>query len=1469
MTTYTGTTHGDTFATPILAGDTVDGLAGDDTITLVDLSSQTVAVNFDAVAAATATGAAPVTGMLIKNVEHITTLKTGTGDDTYALVMSHNNPFTWFAGTGTDRLNLNFATESSDITVSHSGSDYLITGGSVVHNVELLTITAGSGDDIFENITSGDVVEGGAGNDTIDLVFTGSAAITYNAKSASTSTGVTLSDGTTVKHVEHLRSLITGLGNDTLTISATQGAFEWHANAGTDKLVADYSTVSADINAYVTGGEYYIDTFSSHAFDIERVMITGGSGDDSLSGTNGNDTLNGGAGDDVLDGLKGVSLIDGGADNDTVSLDLSAVNTAIAYSGIDAATATGTTLSDGSSVKNTEHLAALSTGNGDDTLTILATQGKFIWNAGDGNDRLIIDFTGVSANINAYVNTNYFYMDTYSSYAYDIESVSFTGGSGNDTVTGTAHNDTLNGAAGNDVLDAGAGIATIDGGAGSDTLSMDLSATSLDINFDGVTAIGATGIALADGSTIKNIEKIGTLSTGNGNDTLTVLGSAGNFQWNAGDGNDRLVIDFTGTATAVHSYQNTNYYYTDLHGSYAYDIESVSVTGGSGNDTLGGTAGDDTLNGGAGNDYLDGLAGINQIDGGAGSDTVSLDLSTSTADINFNAITATQAAGITLSDGSSIKNVEHIGALSTGSGNDTLTISLAQAQFTWYAGDGNDHLDVDYHTATSGINAYVNGTDYFYIDTFGSYAYAIESVTMTGGSGNDTLTGTTGNDWFEGNGGNDDLDGGDGIDTAAYTRASSAVTVSLATGAVQNTGGAGNDSLINFENLLGSAFNDHLTGNSLANALDGGVGADILAGGAGDDSYYVDNAGDVTTEAAGQGTDTVFASLTWTAGDNIENVTLTGIRNNNATGNGLANTLTGNVGNNILDGGTGDDIMIGGAGNDSYYVDTAGDIVTEGLNAGTDTVFTGLDYILGANVERLGLTGKASVSGTGNELANSLTGNTGDNHLYGQAGNDSILGGEGDDVLDGGKGADIMKGGVGNDVYYVDNGEDAITESSSQGTDTVFSSVNYTLTANVENLLLTGFALNGTGNASANSITGNAYKNVLAGGDGNDIIDGGIGADTMSGGNGNDTYYVENVHDVVSELAAQGTDLVYSSISFSLATAGDTENLTLTGNADLTGTGNALNNIIIANSGSDHLYGGDGNDTLQGGIGNDTIDGGIGADTMKGGVGNDIYYVDNVGDVVTENVGEGTDTVNASVGFTLDHNTENLSLTGTANINGSGNALDNLLIGNSGNNNLFGSSGADTLMGGDGNDTLDGGTGTDTMIGGNGNDAYVCTSTTDVVTENANAGHDIVYAGISWTLGANFEDLDFSGGGNYSGTGNSLDNFITGNVGNNVFNGMAGNDWIDGYWGNDTYIGGTGADTFNFSQGTGHDADVINDFSLSDGDIIRVHDALSFGTDLIITQVGADVKLDFGDGDYVLVLNATDNATFESHIAYL
>jgi len=228
---------------------------------------------------------------------------------------------------------------------------------------------------------------------------------------------------------------------------------------------------------------------------------------------------------------------------------------------------------------------------------------------------------------------------------------------------------------------------------------------------------------------------------------------------------------------------------------------------------------------------------------------------------------------------------------------------------------------------------------------------------------------------------------------------------------------------------------------------------------------------------------------------------------------------------------------------------------------------------------------------------------------------------------------------------------------------------------------------------------------TLQGGGGADTLDGGGGADRLEGGAGADVYIVDDEGDIVIELSGQGADLVRSTVSFTLGA--NVEHLTLLGSQAIDGTGNNLANKITGNQASNVLTGGAGADTLSGEAGADTLDGGTGADRMEGGLGHDRYYVDNAGDVIVELAGAGTDSVYASVSFTLADNVERLYLEGSSALNGTGNELANIVTGNSGANRLSGLAGNDTLNGGGGADTLQGGTGADVLSGGAGADQFL------------------------------------------------------------------------------------------------------------------------------------------------------------------
>lgn len=293
------------------------------------------------------------------------------------------------------------------------------------------------------------------------------------------------------------------------------------------------------------------------------------------------------------------------------------------------------------------------------------------------------------------------------------------------------------------------------------------------------------------------------------------------------------------------------------------------------------------------------------------------------------------------------------------------------------------------------------------------------------------------------------------------------------------------------------------------------VTRDILFGSGheGNDRWTVKSAADRVTELAGEGTDTVAASIDYILGPNVENLVLAGnaragtgnALDNSLFGNARDNSLTGLDGDDRLDGRGGADTMIGGAGDDTYFVDNASDQVIETDDGGSDRVYARVDYAAPDHVETLVLTG-AATSATGNGADDKLFGNRLANFLYGN---------DGDDRLDGRAGADIMSGGAGDDIYFVDDQGDLVVEAAGGGSDRVFAQVDYALPDDVERLYLRQDALTGTGNALANAIVGTAGNNrlsglagndTLVGGGGDDILNGGLGRDTLTGGAGADQF---------------------------------------------------------------------------------------------------------------------------------------------------------------------------------------------------------------------------------------------------------------------------------------------------------------------------------------------------------------------------
>ncbi len=782
-------------------------------------------------------------------------------------------------------------------------------------------------------------------------------------------------------------------------------------------------------------------------------------------------------------------------------------------------------------VTGTRYLDYTFTG-GNDNYYVRSRSGDDNITTGNGNDTIYSG--GNYDTVHAGGGDDYVFLDDHDDMGW--------GGDGNDTIYGSYGADTIYGDAGNDFLSGDRQNDLVHGGDGDDTV-MGMDGDDLvygDAGSDYVT--GDVGDDTLDGGT-----GVDTMVGGINDDLYTVDNSADVVIEVDREGADTVqawanyvLPDFVETLVLLGT--------ANLSGTGS--AQSNILIGNSGNNVLSGLDGADKLSGNEGNDTLLGGEGADTLDGGPGTDS-----------------------------------------LVGGNGNDTYIISDGNDIVTELAGQGIDiaQASVNYtlaanvetlvQTGTANLTGTGNALDNTLIGNTGNNVLnggdgndtldgGLGNDTIDGGDGNDSLSGSDGNDSLLGGAGNDTLDGGTGTDTMSGGAGNDIYIVDATADVVTEGAAMGTDIVRssasyalgdNIETLVligagdlwgtGNALDNTLTGNSGANtlnggdgndSLDGGAGSDSLVGGAGNDLYVVDSASDIIVELAGQGTDTVKSTVSYTLSDNIETLMLQGTADLSGTGNALANSLIGNSGNNLLsggdgndslDGGTGADTMVGGAGNDVFTVDNAGDVVSEAAGGGTDIVRASISYSLGDNVETLQLTGSDTLSGVGNGLDNMMTGNIGNNLLSGGLGNDT---------LDGGAGGDTLVGGAGNDTYYVDAAGDVVVEQAGEGTDIVRAAVSYALTDNVENLTLTGTAdIAGYGNLLANILLGNTGNNLLDGGagadslsgsDGNDTLIGGAGDDALDGGNGADSFVfaAAGAANGVDKIAnfVHGTDLL-------------------------------------------------------------------------------------------------------------------------------------------------------------------------------------------------------------------------------------------------------------------------------------------------------------------------------------------------------
>ena len=736
-----------------------------------------------------------------------------------------------------------------------------------------------------------------------------------------------------------------------------------------------------------------------------------------------------------------------------------------------------------------------------------------------------------------------------------------------------------------------------------------------------------------------------------------------------------------------------------------------TLNGGGGNDQIYGETGNDALNGGSGDDWLSGGLGDDTLDGGAGLLDVAYYYDGVTSGVTVNlTLTTPQDTG--------------------GAGTDTL-VNIEGLYGTAYA---------DTLTGDGGANTLTGsgGDD-----------------TLDGGAGNDSLSGGAGDDFLHGGAGDDLLIGGDGVDTLSYGDAGSGVVIDLSKPYAQDTGGAGVDSVQEVENLIGSDFNDVLTGDGGANRLRGGLGDDVLDGGAGlqDTADYSDATAAVkvnlslTTQqnTGGAGADTL---------SNVENL----------TGSDFNDTLSGNGGDNALIGGAGSDTLRGGAGNDRLdggagAGDTA-DYADAGAGVTVDLSLAGAQNTGGAGVDTL-----VEIENlTGSAFGDILSGSAAINTIVGGAGNDTINAGAGNDTVRGGAGDDSMNGAAGVDTASYSDATAAVTVSLA-----VLAAQN-TGGSGVDALI--GFE-NLTGSNFGDTLTGDGLANVLTGNGGADTIKGGAGDDTVLGGAGDDAMD-----------GAAGVDTV----SYSDATAGVKVNLSLSAAQNTVGAG------LDTLAGFENLTGSKFNDNLTGDAGANVLSGGLGNDVLNGGTGG----------VDTASYADATAAVSVSLAIVGQQNTVGAGLDTLTNIdNLTGSKFSDTLTGDGAANTLAGGAGNDTLSGGLGNDVLRGGAGNDVMDGGAGGSDTVdyADATAGVTVSLAVSAAQATGGGGADTI-TNMENL----------VGSNFNDTLTGSTAANTIGGGGGRDTMTGGGGNDRFrlfaVSDTGADAAT--------SDVITDFNTGD-----------------------------------------------------
>ncbi|MDY0328369.1 MAG: hypothetical protein RBR07_08990, partial [Arcobacteraceae bacterium] len=1327
------------------------------------------------------------------------------------------------------------------------------------------TLKGGAGDDTLSGGAGTNYLDGGAGVNTVDYSLISNDVVVDLSKISQQE--VYINGATTVKEtLINIQNVNGGTGNDTITGSLDDnslfgglGSDTIVGSGGDDILdggdgidVASYASATEDLNIdlgvsgtpVAIGTGYGNDTFIS----IEGAI--GGSGDDTITGTNSSNVLIGGAGDDTLlpngnDGINELDEIDGGIGTDFVSFDFGDSTSVILDLADGGIQNTGKGRVQIVNVENVEggsgadRLYGNSSDNvieggiGDDTLF-----GRGGNNTLDGGaDTDTADYSGVDSVNGIITNLNLL-----------TEQVQNNGYLGRDTlisiehIIGTNNTDIIQGNSTRAdvdtmVFELGGGNDTIYAGSGANLI---YTARIASDNNDNNTVYSGTGNDTVYGS--NGADKFIVTSANDGQDTFYGRDGINTIDYSAITDTD---TDESTGGIVVTLNGSTNVAVTLKNGGDTNIISNVQhIVGTANSDTITGDTNNNILDGGAGDDTIFGIFGTNTLYGGAGNDSIT--------------------------GGTAVDTIYG------GDGDDTIFSSTGND--TIYGGDGLDTMDfsgrsgtkVFVNLAQNQVQVDTNSNGEFDLDDEKDVLYGISRV--VGSTGNDTLYGDTLDNILEGNaginslygaGGDDTLIGGTGTDIAYYTPAGSSVYVDMTQEyQVVRDGDSGRDKLTNIDYIYGSDFGDTFLGNGDNNTFLGSVGndtfysstgtnvhnggadsdlfiitskdhgEDTLIGGLGSDTVDFSQVSGLTTkglEITLNGNETVQATLNDVNSHkltSIENITGT-IYNDTITGDHNTNIIRGFAGDNTLIGGAGDDTLIGGTGTDVASYETS----DSGINVDlTQVNFQVLDD---------GLGGRDKLDGI-----DTIIGSDYADTFKGSIGSDTFIGGSGDDWFIGSAGDDYFEGGTtsSDTVDYSDAITDLVVDindgskyiNAQYGTDT-FLNINGIVGGSGDDTLI--------GNSGRNTLVGGSGDDTLLGYGGDDYIDGGSGSDFVS--------FAYTAKDIELDLA--------------ITDAQDTNDGMLT-----------IKNIqnIAGGAGSDTIYGNNDNNILSGGYGNDTLSGRGGNNTLIGGLngfeltlgaiivgtvysfaieGQTISYTAQGGDTkadvlealedtfkangiitnsyivndgeklyIETNDGSGTLALSNITSITesfvdiADYSINpyngikvNLSLASNQ-VYDNGNGGSDTLIGIE---QLKGSNYADTFIGSDGNDTIYGGAGNDTFTGGLGNDTFYGETGDDLFISSYNDGDNTYYGGT--TDEVNGDTIDYSGitDSQYKVVGdlsnsnisvnNSLDVLQKTDTIYNIENltGGAGDDTLRGNTSKNTLKGGSGDDTLYVSEG--------------------------------------------------------------------